>query len=57
MLNCKIPQLLVLILGHWEGDLVFGKDHKSAIGTIVESKTRFTIIVRLNSKKADEVAK
>jgi IS30 family transposase len=43
--------------GHWEGDLVIGKDHKSAIGTIVERKTRFTIIVKLNSKKAEEVAK
>ena len=43
-------------VGHWEGDLVIGKNHKSAIGTIVERKTRFTLIVKLNSKKADEVA-
>jgi IS30 family transposase len=42
--------------GHWEGDLIIGKDHKSAIGTIVERKTRFTLIVKLESKKADEVA-
>ncbi|MCT4699378.1 transposase, partial [Tenacibaculum haliotis] len=32
------------------------KDNKSAIGTIVERKTRFTLILKLNSKKADEVA-
>ena len=44
-------------VGHWEGDLVIGKNHKSAIGTIVERKTRFTLIIKLKSKKADEVAK
>jgi len=44
-------------VGHWEGDLVIGKNHKSAIGTIVERKTRFTLIIKLESKKADEVAK
>jgi IS30 family transposase len=43
-------------VGHWEGDLVIGKNHKSAIGTIVERKTRFTLILKLKSKKADEVA-
>jgi IS30 family transposase len=43
-------------VGHWEGDLVIGKNHKSAIGTIVERKTRFTLIVKLESKKAGEVA-
>lgn len=44
-------------IGHWEGDLIIGKNHKSAIGTIVERKARYTIIIKLNSKKADEVAK
>ncbi len=44
-------------VGHWEGDLIIGKKHKSAIGTIVERKTRFTLIIKLDSKKADEVAK
>ena len=43
-------------VGHWEGDLVIGKNHKSAIGTIVERKTRFTLIIKLESKKANEVA-
>jgi len=43
-------------VGHWEGDLVIGKNHKSAIGTIVERKTRFTLIIQLKSKKAMEVA-
>ena len=43
-------------VGHWEGDLVIGKNHKSAIGTIVERKTRFTLIIKLEPKKAGEVA-
>ncbi|MEI6865452.1 IS30 family transposase, partial [Flavicella sp.] len=38
-------------------DLVIGKNHKSAIGTIVERKTRAVLIIKLKSKKAEEVAK
>ena len=44
-------------IGHWEGDLVIGKDHKSMIGTLVERKSRFVIIIKLQSKKAKEVSK
>ena len=44
-------------IGHWEGDLIIGKAQKSAIGTIVERKSRYTLIVKLKSRKADEVAK
>ena len=36
--------------GHWEGDLVIGKDHKSAIGTLVERTTGFTIIVSFQGR-------
>lgn len=33
--------------GHWEGDLVIGKDHKSALITLAERASRFTLIRRL----------
>jgi IS30 family transposase len=43
--------------GHWEGDLVLGKNRESAIGTLVERTTRFLIIVPLKKKDAASVRK
>lgn len=43
--------------GHWESDLIIGKDHASAIGTLVERTTRTTIIVPLKGKDAETVRK
>ncbi len=46
-----------IVPGHWESDLIIGLDKKTAIGTIVERTSRFTIIVPLKNRTAKEVRK
>lgn len=43
------------IPGHWEGDLILGKERASAIGTLVERSTRAVILVHLKKRDAKSV--
>ena len=42
-------------LGDWEIDTVIGKNHKGALVTIVDRKSKFTLIKKVDSKHAEGV--
>lgn len=39
--------------GHWEGDLIIGREEGSAIGTLVERQTRMVRLLHLRQRDAE----
>ena len=46
-----------LVPGHWEGDTIKGRYNRSAVGTLVERKTLFVTLARMNGTGSEAAVK
>ena len=46
-----------MVPGHWEGDLMIGRNRQSALGTLTERTSRLGLLIRLRGKSAEEIRK
>ena len=46
-----------LIPGHWEGDLIKGTHNCSAVGTLVERSTLFTVLAKMDNPSTESAVK
>ncbi len=42
-------------IGDWEGDLIIGNGHRGVIATLVERKTKYTVLAKSNTQQARSV--
>jgi len=52
-IHVRPPEIEVrLVPGHWEGDLIKGKNNASAVGTLVERTSGYLMLIKMNDATA-----
>lgn len=44
-----------LVVGHWEGDTMWGKDRRGGLVTLVDRKSRYVLLARTKDRKARRI--